>query len=75
MSIESLINKITRFFLHLYYRHWNGWELLTIALVALLLVLLLLRAQQKRKAMKRNGHVYASVIGKKLTEKNQQQQI
>jgi len=73
MSIAHIINRLKQYFSLLYYRRWEKWELLTIALVALLPLLFLIRAKQKRRVRKKHLHDYAPVIGKKLTEQNQEQ--
>jgi len=71
MSIERIINSLARFFSWLYYRHWERWELLTIAI--LLLLLLILKAHHNAKARRRREHDHSSMIGKKLTDHKQEQ--
>ena len=73
MSIAHLINRLKQYFSLLYYRRWEKWQLLTLALVALLPLLFLIRAKQKRRVRKKHKHDYAPVIGKKLNHHNHEQ--
>jgi ABC-type Mn2+/Zn2+ transport system permease subunit len=47
--VDSIISRLTQFSSWLFSRHWERWELLTIAIVALFLLLLVLRARRKAK--------------------------
>ena len=68
MNIEHLINKLTEYFSWLYYRQWQNWEKLTIAIAAIILLIWILRAHQKTKAQKRHEHDHSSIVGNKLVE-------
>ena len=72
MSIDSLINRVMRYFSWFYYRHWATWELLTLALTVILILLLVLRSHQKAKTKARHEHDYSSIIGKKLNDHKQE---
>jgi hypothetical protein len=71
MTINDIIYGVAKYFSWLYFRHWERWELLIIALISVVLLLLIVR-QQRKGAVKK---VYANqfrerspVIGVKLAD-------
>ncbi len=73
MTVDSIISRLTQYSSWLYSRNWEGWEILTIAIVALALVLLVARARRKARINKRVKtryiHQYAPTIGIRLAHR------
>ena len=75
MSVEWIIDKVTEYYSWLYYRDWQSWEWLTIAIVAVALLVLVARAWLKARA---SAHIRqlrerTPVIGLKLAERGGRQ--
>jgi len=68
MAVDSIISRLTRYSSWLYSRHWEGWEILTIAVVALALILLLARARRKARFNTRRMFPYRPIIGIRLAQ-------
>ena len=69
MNVESLIYRFTQYFSWLYYRQWEKWELLTIAITVLVLLLLLGGARRKARANLRRLQERSPIIGIRLAER------
>ena len=69
MSVESFINRLTQCFSWLYYRQWERWELLTIAIMALVLLSLVVRAKRKARTEVRQLRERSPIIGIRLAER------
>jgi len=69
MTVDSIISRLTQYSSWLYSRNWEGWEILTIAIVALALVLLLGGARRKTRINTRHIHQYTPVIGIRLAHR------
>ena len=68
MTVEGLINRLTEFCSWLYYRPWERWELLTIAIVAVAGLLLVVRAKLKAWNLKKRIREHSPIIGIKLAQ-------
>jgi type II secretory pathway component PulF len=66
MTIDSFMSRLTQYFSLLYSRHWERWEIMTIAGVALALILLVAIARRKTRIKTRYIHHYTPVIGSRL---------
>jgi hypothetical protein len=47
MTVNDIIYGVAKYFSWLYFRHWEGWELLIIALISVVLLLLIVRQHRK----------------------------
>ncbi|MFH1717703.1 MAG: hypothetical protein ABIF19_10155 [Planctomycetota bacterium] len=70
MTVEGLTNEITEYARWLYYRQWERWELLTIAIIALALLLLVGNARRKARANIRRLRERSPIIGVKLAQRH-----
>jgi hypothetical protein len=68
MTVEGLLNRLTEYFSWLYYRHWERWELLTIAIVAVAGLLLVVRAKRKARNVRKRTRERSPIIGIKLAQ-------
>lgn len=66
MTINSIISRLARYSSSLYSRHWEQWEILTIAGIALAIILLVTMARLKNRIKTRHIHHYTPVIGVRL---------
>jgi hypothetical protein len=66
MTVENLINRLARYFWLLYYRRWETWELLAIAITALALLLLMGGARRQARANIRRLRERSPIIGVRL---------
>jgi len=62
MTVDSIISRLTQYFSSLQSRHWERWELLMIAGIALALILLVVIARLKMRIKARHIHRYTPVI-------------
>jgi hypothetical protein len=67
--VNSIISRLTQYSSWLYNRHWERWEILTIAIVALALILLMARARRKAKINARHIQRYTPTIGIRLAHR------
>ncbi|MHC4227877.1 MAG: hypothetical protein ACYSW0_10665, partial [Planctomycetota bacterium] len=49
MALERLVNRIIQCFSWLYYRRWEAWELLAIAIVGTFVLMFAIRVQDRRR--------------------------
>ena len=69
MTIDSIISRLSQYSSWLYSRHWEQWEILTIAGIALALILLVAIARLKTRVQTRHIHQYTPVIGIRLAHR------
>jgi len=69
MTVDSIIRRLTQYFSWLYSRHWERWEILTIAGIAIALILLVAIARLKMRIKTRHIHRYTPVIGIRLAHR------
>ncbi|MHC4556450.1 MAG: hypothetical protein ACYTBP_03120 [Planctomycetota bacterium] len=74
MTVEGLINKLTEFCSWLYYRNWERWEQMAIAIVAVAVLLLIVRAKQKAWNVKKRIREHSPIIGIKLARQRGKQE-
>jgi len=67
--LDSIISRLTQYSSWMFSRHWQGWEILTIAIVALALILLVARARRKARINRRHTQQYAPIIGIRLAHR------
>jgi hypothetical protein len=68
MTVDSIISRLTQYSSLLYNRHWERWEILTIAIVALALILLVARARRRTRINTRYVQRYSPIIGIRLAQ-------
>jgi hypothetical protein len=68
MDVERIIDRVTGFFLWLYYRRWERWELIAIGIVALVILILIVRAHLKVAANEKRLRDRSPIIGVRMAE-------
>jgi hypothetical protein len=68
MSIETIIERLTGFFSWLYYKQWETWELLAIAIAASVILLLIVRAHLKVAANEKRLRERSPIVGVRMAE-------
>ena len=63
MDVERIIDRVTGFFLWLYYRQWERWELIAIGIAALVILILIVRAHLKVAANEKRLRDRSPIIG------------
>jgi len=66
MTVDSIISRLAQYSSSLYSRHWEQWEILTIAGIALAMILLVAITRLKKRIKTRHIHHYTPVIGVRL---------
>lgn len=68
MTVEGIIDRISGFFSWLYYRQWERWELLAIAIAALVVLILMVRAHFKVAANAKRFRERSPIVGVRMAE-------
>lgn len=68
MTVNGIINRLTEFFSGLYYRQWERWELLAIAIAALVVLILMIRAHFKVAANAKRFRERSPIVGVRMAE-------
>ena len=68
MTVEGIIDRLTGFFSGLYYRRWERWELLAIAIAALVVLILMVRAHFKVAANAKRFRERSPIVGVRMAE-------
>jgi len=63
MSIDRIINRLSEFFSWLYYRQWERWELLAIAVATLVLFIIIVQAHLNVAANKKRLRERSPIVG------------
>lgn len=66
MTVEGIINRLSEFFSGLYYRRWERWELIAIAIAALVILILIVRAHLKVAANEKRLRERSPFVGVKM---------
>ena len=68
MTVEGIIDRLSEFFSWLYYRRWEKWELLAIAIAALAVLMLMVRAHLKVAANAKRFRERSPIVGVRMAE-------
>lgn len=68
MTVEGIIDRLSGFFLWLYDRRWETWELLAIAIVASVVLILMVRAHLKVAANAKRFRERSPIVGVRMAE-------
>ena len=68
MTLEGIINKLSGFFSWLYYRRWERWELMAIAIAVSVTLLLIVRAHLKVAASEKRLRERSPIVGIGMAE-------
>ena len=66
MTVERITNRLTEFFSWLYYRRWETWELMAIAIVAAVILILIVRAHLKVAANEKRLKERSPIVGVRM---------
>ena len=66
MTVEGIIDRLREFFSLLYYRQWEKWELLAIAIAALVVLILMVRAHFKVAANAKRFRERSPIVGVRM---------
>jgi len=66
MTVERIINRLSEFFSGLYYRRWETWELIAIAIAAAIVLLLVVRAHLKVAANQKRLRERSPLVGVRM---------
>jgi hypothetical protein len=66
MTVERIIDRLTEFFSWLYYRRWETWELMAIAIVAAVILILIVRAHLKVSANEKRLKERSPIVGVRM---------
>jgi len=66
MAVEGIIDRLSGFFSGLYYRRWEKWELMAIAIAASVVLLLIVRAHLKVAANAKRFRERSPIVGVKM---------
>ena len=66
MAVQRIISRLEDFFSGLYYRQWERWELIAIAIVAAVILLMIVRARLKVSADERRLRERSPIIGVRI---------
>ena len=66
MTVDGIINRLSGFFSWLYYRRWDRWELLAIAIAALVVLILMVRAHLKVAANAKRFRERSPIVGVRM---------
>lgn len=66
MTVDRIINRLTEFFSWLYYRRWETWELMAIAVVAAVILILIVRAHLKVAANEKRLKERSPIVGVRM---------
>jgi hypothetical protein len=68
MTVEGIINRLSGYFSWLYYRQWERWELLAIAIAASVILILIVRAHFKVAANAKRFRERSPIVGVRMAE-------
>ena len=68
MTVEGIINRLSGYFSWLYYRRWERWELLAIAISASVILILIVRAHFKVAANAKRFRERSPIVGVRMAE-------
>jgi hypothetical protein len=66
MTVEGIINRLSGYFSWLYYRRWERWELLAIAIAVSVILILLVRAHFKVVANSKRLRERSPIVGVRM---------
>jgi hypothetical protein len=66
MTVERIIDRLTEFFSWLYYRRWETWELMAIAIVAAVILILIVKAHLKVAANEKRLKERSPIVGVRM---------
>jgi hypothetical protein len=66
MTVEGIINRLSGYFSWLYYRRWERWELLAIAIAASVVLILIVRAHLKVAANAKRFRERSPIVGVRM---------
>jgi hypothetical protein len=75
MVVEGFIDKLTEFCSWLYYRNWERWEQMAIAIVAVAVLLFIVRAKRKASNVEKPIQEHSPIIGIKLARQRGKQEV
>jgi hypothetical protein len=68
MTVNGIIDRLSGFFSWLYYRRWERWEILAIAIAALVVFILMVRAHLKVAADAKRFRERSPIVGVRIAE-------
>ena len=68
MTVEGIIDRLSGYFSWLYYRQWERWELLAIAIVVLAVLILIVRAHFKVAANAKRFRDRSPIVGVRMAQ-------
>lgn len=68
MNIERIVDRLSGIFSWLYYRRWETWELMAIAIAASVILLLIVRAHLKVAANEKRLRERSPIVGVRMAE-------
>ena len=68
MTVEGIIDRLSGYFSWLYYRRWERWELLAIAIAASVILILIVRAHLKVAANAKRFRERSPIVGIGMAE-------
>ena len=68
MTVEGIISRLSEFFSGLYYRQWERWELMAIAIAAAVTLILIVKAHLKVAANDRRLRERSPIVGVKMAQ-------
>ncbi len=68
MTVEGIIDRFSGYFSWLYYRQWERWELLAIAVAVMVVLILMVRAHFKVAANARRFRERSPIVGVRMAE-------
>jgi len=66
MTMERIIDRLTEFFSWLYYRRWETWELMAIAIAAAVILILTIKAHLKVAANEKRLRERSPIVGVRM---------
>lgn len=66
MTVERIIERLSSIFTWLYYRRWETWELIAIAIAASVVLLLIVRAHLKVAANEKRLRERSPIVGVRM---------
>jgi hypothetical protein len=68
MTVEGIIDRLSGYFSWLYYRRWERWELLAIAIAASVILILIVRAHLKVAANAKRFRERSPIVGVRMAQ-------
>ena len=66
MTVERIINRLSEFSSWLYYRRWERWEIMAIAIASAIILILIVRARLKVAANERRLRERSPIVGVRM---------